>query len=63
MFNNILDQHAPLRFASRKETHLFHKPWLTKGLLTSISEKNALYKKNVMNKQHINFSQVQILQK
>ena len=32
-FNNILYQHAPLRFASRKETHSFHKPWLTKGLL------------------------------
>ena len=45
MFNNILDQHAPLRFASRKETRSFHKPWLTKGLLTSIFKKNALYKK------------------
>jgi len=45
MFNNILDQHAALRFASRKETRSFHKPWLTKGLLTSISKKNALYKK------------------
>ena len=45
MFNNILDRHDPLRFASRKETCSFHKPWLTKGLLTSISKKNALYKK------------------
>ena len=31
MFNTILDQHATLRFASRKETRSFHKPWLTKG--------------------------------
>jgi len=45
MFNNILDQHAPLRFASKKETRSFHKTWLTKGLLTSISKKNALYNK------------------
>jgi len=45
MFNNILDQHAPLRFASRKETRSFHKTWLTKGLLTPISKKNGLYKK------------------
>jgi len=45
MFNNILDQHAPLTFAFRKETRSFHKPWLTKGLLTSIAKKNALYKK------------------
>ena len=41
----MYDQHAPLRFASRKETRSFNKPWLTKGLLTSISKKNALYKK------------------
>ena len=45
MFNNILEQHAPLRFASRKETRSFHKPWLTKGLLTSISEKLPCIKK------------------
>ena len=45
MFNNILDQHAPRRFGSRIENRSFHKPWLTKGLLTSISKKNALYKK------------------
>ena len=45
MFNNILDQHAPLSFASRKETRSFKKRWLTKGLLTSISRKNALFKK------------------
>ena len=44
MFNYIRDQHAPLRFASRKETRSFHKPWLIKGLLTSISKKNALHK-------------------
>jgi len=47
MFNNILDQHAPFRFASRKETRSFNTPWLTKGLLTSISEKNALYIKKL----------------
>jgi len=45
MFDSILDQHSPLRFASRKETRSFHKPWLTKGLLTSISKNNALYNK------------------
>jgi len=26
MLNNILDQHAPVRFASRKEIRSFHKP-------------------------------------
>jgi len=43
MFNNILDQHAPLRFASRKEIRSFHKPFLTKGLRTYISKRNTLY--------------------
>ena len=47
MFNNILGQHAPLRFASRNETRSFHKPWLTKGLRKSISKNNALYIKMV----------------
>ena len=45
MFNNILNQYAPLMFASRKETRSFHKPWLNKVLLTSVSKKNALYNK------------------
>ena len=44
MFNKILDQHPSLSLAFRKETRSFHKPWLTKGLLTSISKKNAFYK-------------------
>jgi len=62
MFNNILDQHAPFRFASRKETRSFNKPWLTKGFLTSISKKNALYKKCYQQTTH-QFRQAQILQK
>jgi len=47
MFNNIVDQHAPLNFASRKEIRFFYNPWLTKVLLISISKKNALYKNNL----------------
>jgi len=43
MFINIIDQHV--RFASREEARSFHTPWLTKGLLTSLSKKNAFYKK------------------
>jgi len=40
-FNDIVEQHGPYRLASRNEVHSYHKPWLNKGLLTSISERTA----------------------
>jgi len=46
-FNTALDQHAPYRFASRKEKHTFQKPWLTKGLLKSIGTKNKMFNKQI----------------
>jgi len=45
MFNDTLDTHAPYRYAFRKEQRSFNKPWLTKGILTSIATKNTLYRK------------------
>ena len=39
------NDHAPLRLLSRKEMKIKSKPWLTKGLLKSISTKNALFQK------------------
>ena len=45
VFNNTLDKHAPYRYASRKKQRSFNKPWLTKGILTSIAKKNILYRK------------------
>ena len=47
VFNDTLDKHAPFRYASRKEQRSFNKPWLTKGILTSIAEKNTLYRKQL----------------
>jgi len=44
-FNDTLDTHAPYHYASKKEQRSFNKPWLTKGILTSIAKKNALYRK------------------
>jgi len=43
-FNDTLDTHAPYRYASRKEQCSFDKPWLTKGILTSIAKKYPLQK-------------------
>jgi len=47
VFNDTLDKHAPYRYASRKEQCSFNKPWLTKGILTSIAKKNTLYRKQL----------------
>jgi len=43
--NDTLDKHAPYRSVSRKEQRSFEKPWLTKGILTSIAKKNILHSK------------------
>ena len=47
IFNDTLDTYAPYRYASRKEQRSFNKPWLTKGILTSIAKKNTLYRKQL----------------
>ena len=54
-FNNIFDQfvnrigeiinkHAPLRRLSRKQQKLARKPWITKGIFTSIRYKNSIFR-------------------
>ena len=43
-FLQALDNHQPLRELSKKEKKLLGKPWLTTGLLKSISKKRALFK-------------------
>ena len=48
---SILNCHAPYKFLNRKEQELEQKPWITKGILTSIRKKAKLYKsfKNTTN--------------
>ena len=45
IFHKTLNIHAPLRKQSRKETKLKNKPWLSKGILISIHQKNLLYER------------------
>jgi len=47
VLNDTLDKHAPYCYTSRKEQRAFNKPWLTKGVLTSIAKKNTLYRKQL----------------
>ena len=42
---NILDNHAPIKKLSLKESKLRSKPWISKLLLKSIGVKNSLYRK------------------
>ena len=43
-FIELLDIHAPVRNLTKKEMRIRQKPWLTSGLLTSISKKRSLFK-------------------
>ena len=47
LINTILDvieTHAPLQTASRRQKRLQKRPWITKGILISIKNKQKLYK-------------------
>ena len=50
IFNRTLDKHAPLRKLTKRERKLKEKPWITKGILTSIKSKNKLYKDSLKTK-------------
>ena len=43
ILTDTVNEHAPLKKASRREKRLQQKPWLTQGLLKSIKQKNGLY--------------------
>ena len=42
-FNKIVNKHAPIITFSKRKIKQFSKPWITKGLRTSIRTKNRLY--------------------
>jgi len=42
--SQVVETHAPLQTASRKEKRILQKPWLTKALLTSIKNKQKLHR-------------------
>ena len=48
-FTMVLNKHAPLRKSTRKKKRLAAKPWITKGILTSIKIKNKIYKELLTN--------------
>ena len=48
---NTLDDLAPLKKITKKRLKQSQKPWITTGMLKSISKKNKLYKKFIMTKE------------
>ena len=49
-FNNLLQKHAPIKKLSNKDKKTMKKPWITKGILKSIEEKNRIYRKCIRTK-------------
>ena len=49
-FIEALDNHAPMKYLNKKEIKTRHKPWLTKGILTSIKRKRILFRKMKISK-------------
>ena len=45
IIETLLDTYAPIEKLSRKKQKLILKPWLTKGIMTSVKKKNILYRK------------------
>ena len=44
----VINLHAPLQNATRKQKRLFQIPWKTKGLMTSIEHKQRLYRTHLL---------------
>ena len=42
--NDLLDKYAPLKKTCKKKKRIKSNPWITKGILTSISKRDHLYK-------------------
>ena len=40
----VIDKHAPIKQTSRKQRKLKSKPWITKGIYSSICMKNPMHK-------------------
>ena len=42
--NKVVQKHAPLKVVSKRKIKQLAKPWITKGIRTSIKIKNRFYK-------------------
>ena len=47
VFIDIINMHAPLREATKKQRNFHKKPWMTKAIFKSINTKNKLFKRYI----------------
>ena len=59
--NSIIAEHAPLKKISVKERKRRAEPWITKGIITSINNKNKTYRKYCRAKNEIRRNELQNL--
>ena len=45
MIEMLLDTYAPIQKLTKAQSKLKSKPWLTRGIMTSIKKKKKIYKK------------------
>ena len=49
IIQKLINHHAPLVKLSRKQIRLYNKPWITRGILVSIKNKQRLYQSHFFN--------------
>ena len=45
--NRILDKHTPIKTVKKRENKIISKPWITRGIKTSMKKRDKLYKQMV----------------
>ena len=50
IINNLLDKHAPFKKQAKRKEKLRFKPWITKGILTSIKQRGKVHKEMIKTK-------------
>ena len=50
IINNLLDKHAPIKEQAKRKEKLRFKPCITKGILTSIKQRDEIYKEIIKTK-------------
>ena len=49
IIQKVINHHAPLVKLSRKQVRLYNRPWITRGILVSIKNKQRLYQSHFLN--------------
>ena len=50
IIKQTINEHAPMKIASRKRQKLVERPWITRGLLVPIKRKQKMYKTHFLSK-------------